>query len=277
MSESELTDIGTEYDGDDYLNALWVPRDDVLPNDWNPNEMERETRDQLHQSILDNGWTRPLLIHREELYIIDGEQRWHVAGRPDVRGDIRLTPPDVPAGYVPVYAITVSESQAKLGTVQHNQATGTQEPDRLRDFIDKMDDRGLLETLNEKVGFDPSDVDLTVVEDIPDEERDDDVFSEGDDRSTAAQQHSPTEIIEFAMTADEFDSVFTSTTGAADRIVSDVVELVASGELADVLDYTDAEAEAIEREVAHLLDADGDAISTDASFATASGADGSTD
>ena len=53
----------------------WVDRDQVRPNDYNPNKVSKQNLDLLKQSILANGWTLPIVV-RPDMTIIDGYHRW---------------------------------------------------------------------------------------------------------------------------------------------------------------------------------------------------------
>lgn len=149
MSETEDAGYTPERDPN-YLPVEWVPHDAIEPNDWNPNSMEDDERERLQQSIEDNGWTMPIVVHAEDNYIIDGEQRWHASTH---ISDSDITPEDVPAGYVPVYGITVEEEQAKLATVQHNRARGDVHVDALQDYLKGLQDRGVLSSVHERIGY----------------------------------------------------------------------------------------------------------------------------
>ena len=61
------------------LEIQWVPYDSVKPNDYNPNVMTYKDRRLLQQSLLEDGWTQPI-VTVEDRVIVDGEQRWTVAG-----------------------------------------------------------------------------------------------------------------------------------------------------------------------------------------------------
>ena len=53
------------------LSSLqWVDRDQLKPNDYNPNKVNRENLKLLVQSILTNGWTLPIVV-RPDYTIID--------------------------------------------------------------------------------------------------------------------------------------------------------------------------------------------------------------
>lgn len=192
MSETE-----SGYDPDptdEYLPVEWVPRDAIEPNDWNPNELDEDEYEQLRDSIADNGWTMPIVVHAEEMYIIDGEHRWQVAEDELIAEDPDLTPVDVPAGYVPVYGITVSEEQAKLATVQHNRARGEVSVEGLQTYLEELQSRGVLSEVADRIGYDEDDANEILGEiepaSMPDEtmpweeEADPDVVDDGDDADT---------------------------------------------------------------------------------------------
>ena len=74
------------------LSSLqWVDREQLKPNDYNPNKVNRENLKLLVQSIMTNGWTLPIVV-RPDYTIIDGFHRWrgaaaHHAQRQGAGGD----------------------------------------------------------------------------------------------------------------------------------------------------------------------------------------------
>lgn len=147
-----MTESYTPAPTDSYLPVQWLPRDAIEPNDWNPNEMADDERKRLKQSLLDTGWTQPIVVHATEYYIIDGEQRWTVAGSSEIQAESQLTPPEIPAGHVPVYGITVDDGHARLATVQHNRARGDVEMESLRAYLQDLRDRDVLEDVHDRIG-----------------------------------------------------------------------------------------------------------------------------
>lgn len=145
------------------LNAEWVPRDAIDPNDWNPNTMSEEEHKLLRRAISNQGWTQPIVVHAEDDYIIDGEQRWTCAAHEDIQTADYLTPDGVPAGHVPIFRITVDEEQAKIATLQHNRARGFVEYDSLYDYFEEFDEKGALDEVTSELGWDDEEV-LRLVE-----------------------------------------------------------------------------------------------------------------
>lgn len=126
------------------MDADWVARDKLVPNDWNPNYMPEHLEDALVLSILDNGWTAPILAQPDNT-IVDGEHRWRIAGHEWIRNwDERkadwknsLTPEGVPSNHVPVHYVDVEREQAMLATYQQNYARGEHD---LRDMEQLVED-----------------------------------------------------------------------------------------------------------------------------------------
>jgi len=101
--------------------VVWVPRDQLRPNNYNPNSMTPVDRALLKVSILANGWTQPIVLFNEHetdtLWIVDGEHRWQVSADPDVAA---LT-----GGLVPVVYITGNMADRMMATIRHNRARGS--------------------------------------------------------------------------------------------------------------------------------------------------------
>lgn len=87
---ADQLDITQQPVSDIQLNQLkveWVKRDTIHPNNYNPNTMTWHDRQLLKQSLLEDGWTQPIVV-LPDLTIVDGEQRWTTSG-------IELTPKDI--------------------------------------------------------------------------------------------------------------------------------------------------------------------------------------
>ncbi len=69
------------------LKIEWVEHQTIHPNRYNPNSMSWHERMLLRQSLLEDGWTQPIVTLPDRT-IVDGEQRWTTAG-------IETTPKDI--------------------------------------------------------------------------------------------------------------------------------------------------------------------------------------
>lgn len=116
-------------------NVVWLHRDELKPNNYNPNSVAPPELKLLQISILEDGWTQPIVINPDKT-IVDGFHRWTVSGRKEVYA---LTD-----GYVPTVMINpTSESGQQMATIRHNRARGTHAVLKMSDILVQMVDSGL--------------------------------------------------------------------------------------------------------------------------------------
>lgn len=97
-------------------NVEWVPRDNLTANSYNPNKMPKQEMELLKVSILEDGWTQPI-VARLDGEIVDGFHRWTTAKDPEVAA---LT-----GGLVPVVRIKeIDPARQRMATIRHNRARG---------------------------------------------------------------------------------------------------------------------------------------------------------
>jgi ParB-like chromosome segregation protein Spo0J len=97
-------------------NVEWVPRDNLTANSYNPNKMPKQEMALLKVSILEDGWTQPI-VARLDGEIVDGFHRWTTAADPEVSA---LT-----GGLVPVVRIKeIDPARQRMATIRHNRARG---------------------------------------------------------------------------------------------------------------------------------------------------------
>jgi len=88
---AEYADIFAQPITELQLNQLqveWVAHGSIKPNKYNPNRMTPADRSLLRQSLLEDGWTQPIVVTPDNT-IIDGEQRWVTAQLTTTPADIR--------------------------------------------------------------------------------------------------------------------------------------------------------------------------------------------
>lgn len=111
-----------------------VPRDSLIPNDYNPNIVLAANLDLLERSILTNGWTLPIVV-RPDMTIIDGFHRWTVAGREPLRSKL--------GGLVPVVVVQHTDPAANIyGTITHNRARGVHQLGPMKGIVKQLIDQG---------------------------------------------------------------------------------------------------------------------------------------
>jgi len=126
-----------------------VPIDSLRPNKYNPNRQTPDEFEKLKRSILENGFGQPVVAWRNG-EIVDGEHRWRACK------ELGLT--KITVIYFDADAIkqrlSDPETQAKLATIQFNEARGNEDMELLskmfRDFealgvLDKVQDQLLID------------------------------------------------------------------------------------------------------------------------------------
>lgn len=103
------------------LSAVeWVNRDTITPNDYNPNKQPPPEHRLLKVSIMEDGWTQPIVVFDdgsgEKPVIVDGEHRWRVSADEEIK---KLT-----QGKVPVVRIKGTREHRMMSTIRHNRARG---------------------------------------------------------------------------------------------------------------------------------------------------------
>ncbi|MCZ7478934.1 ParB N-terminal domain-containing protein [Micromonospora sp. WMMC273] len=134
-----------------------MPRDLLSANNWNPNKAAPPEQRLLKTSILENGWTQPIVVREfdggQRLEIVDGYHRWMTSADPEVRS---LTD-----GYVPIVRLPeCPEDLAIMATVRHNRARGTHHVLGMADLVDRLLSSGLSrEEMGRRLGMDAEEVD----------------------------------------------------------------------------------------------------------------------
>lgn len=134
----------------------WVDRDLLQANDWNPNHQAPPEFRLLKTSILENGWTQPIVarVAGDHYEIVDGFHRWSVSGDKEVAA---LTGGLVP---VVVLAAETDDAVARMATIRHNRARGTHGVLPMADIVADLIERGLDQgEIGARLGMDPEEVD----------------------------------------------------------------------------------------------------------------------
>ncbi len=113
--------------------VLWVKNETVYANDYNPNTVAPIEMQLLEVSILEDGYTQPVVTFDEidKRMVVDGFHRTRVSKESDaVKTRIH--------GYVPV--VTINEHKTDKGdriasTVRHNRARGKHRVDSMSDIV----------------------------------------------------------------------------------------------------------------------------------------------
>lgn len=97
--------------------VVWVDRESLRSNDYNPNNVAPPELKLLALSIIEDGWTQPIVARRNG-EIVDGFHRWTVSAWPRVFA--------ITNGQVPVVFLDDAKTTADqmMSTIRHNRARG---------------------------------------------------------------------------------------------------------------------------------------------------------
>jgi len=120
-------------------HVLWVPIEEVEPNDYNPNSVAKQEMRLLYWSILHDGYTQPIVTIRDEArdryIIVDGFHRYYVS----------KTFPDIlkqNSGLIPIVVIDKGINDRMASTVRHNRARGRHSIDGMASMVFQMLENG---------------------------------------------------------------------------------------------------------------------------------------
>lgn len=114
------------------LAVEYVDIASIKPNTYNPNRQDEATLELLCRSILDDGFTTPVLVHQDSRQIVDGEHRWRAAKK------LSMT-------QIPVVFVDMSDEQMKVATLRHNRARGSEDISLANDVIRDLQMLGALD------------------------------------------------------------------------------------------------------------------------------------
>jgi ParB-like chromosome segregation protein Spo0J len=126
----------TGIDNQPLQTIEWVDPAILRANSYNPNHVAPTEMALLKVSILEDGWTQPIVV-RADNEIVDGFHRFTLA----------TTDEDVMAltdGYVPVVRLTVGDmAHQRMSTIRHNRARGSHIVSRMGEIVRALLDEGL--------------------------------------------------------------------------------------------------------------------------------------
>jgi ParB/RepB/Spo0J family partition protein len=125
---------------------------DIRPNNYNPNRQSDHEFRLLCRSIEEDGFTQPVIVSRDYT-IVDGEHRWRAA--------LHLGLPEIPVVVVPM-----DTAQAKIATLRHNRARGSEDLELSVEVLRDLEKLGALDWAADSL--DLSDAELNrLLDDVP--------------------------------------------------------------------------------------------------------------
>lgn len=140
------------YKNQPISNVQWIDREELFSNSYNPNKVAPPELKLLKESILNSGWTQPIVI-RESKEIVDGFHRWTVSGHKEIH--------ELTDGLVPVVVLNeIGEEEQMMATIRHNRARGQHGVKPMAVILQKLKDDHKLDdkTLNKLLGMEDEEI-----------------------------------------------------------------------------------------------------------------------
>ena len=137
--------------------VLWVNNTSVQANDYNPNSVAPPEMELLKLSILEDGYTQPIVTYDEKINrtVVDGFHRNRV-GKESIEVKQRVH------GFLPVVTINenrTDKSDRIASTIRHNRARGKHKVDAMSEIVIDLKKRGWNdEKIAKKLGMDADEI-----------------------------------------------------------------------------------------------------------------------
>lgn len=136
----------------------WIKNELIEANDYNPNSVAPPEMELLHTSILEDGYTQPIVVWKNEdnhYEVVDGFHRNRVGKEcEDIKSRIK--------GYLPVVVINedvTDRGQRMASTIRHNRARGKHKVDAMSDIVLELKKRNWSnEKISKKLGMEADEV-----------------------------------------------------------------------------------------------------------------------
>jgi ParB-like chromosome segregation protein Spo0J len=124
------------------LVVEYVLARDIKPNSYNPNRQSDHDFELLISSMMEDGFTQPIVVQRATLEIVDGEHRWTGAIVCDYlrKNNLEPTPANIRAARderaelvaqsdleIPIVKTDMTAEQMRIATLRHNRARGSED------------------------------------------------------------------------------------------------------------------------------------------------------
>jgi ParB/RepB/Spo0J family partition protein len=114
------------------LTIEYAAISDIQPNEYNPNRMSEHDFELLCRSMREDGFTQPVIVHRDTKRIVDGEHRWRAGAA------IGLTE-------IPVVYVDMTPEQMRIATLRHNRARGSEDMQLSAEVLRDLEKLGALD------------------------------------------------------------------------------------------------------------------------------------
>lgn len=135
------------------LNVEYVSHGSIRPNDYNPNRQSDHDFELLLRSMEEDGFTQPIIVHKESKQIVDGEHRWRAAH------ELNIDP-------IPVVFVDMTMEQMKIATLRHNRARGSEDVELSAQVLRDLQELGALDWAQDSLMMDDLEINR-LIDDIP--------------------------------------------------------------------------------------------------------------
>lgn len=150
--------------GNRALSALkieYVTHDVIIPNEYNPNRQSDHDFELLCKSMEEDGFTQPIVCvkhpdHEGKLKIVDGEHRWRASATLGMKE-------------IPVVVTPMTEAQAKIATLRHNRARGSEDLELTANLLKDLEQLGAIDWAQDSLQLDDKELSMMLEDvDVPD-------------------------------------------------------------------------------------------------------------
>ena len=113
----------------------WIEAARLSANDYNPNSVAPPELELLIESIVQDGFTQPIVVDRPSMQIVDGYHRWRVS--------IDMRVHAIYGGFVPVVFTEFSKEHRVASTVRHNRARGAHGVLKMANLVELLRENGV--------------------------------------------------------------------------------------------------------------------------------------
>jgi ParB-like chromosome segregation protein Spo0J len=135
-------------------SVVWRHIDELTANNYNPNFVAPPELELIKVSLIEDGWTAPIVVAGPPWEIVDGFHRWLC-----VKKDRRVYA--LTAGLVPTVEIKPkNRASMMMATIRHNRARGTHAVLEMAKIIQTMveDDKLPMPEICERLGMEPDEI-----------------------------------------------------------------------------------------------------------------------
>jgi len=134
----------------------WVPMEQVVANDYNPNKVAPPEMRLLALSVREDGYTQPIVTYfdkdLQQDIVVDGFHRNRLPKEyPDIREQV--------FGYLPLVFIDKDISGRMASTIRHNRARGTHQVQGMAEIVAELHLKGMSDKkIGEELGMEKDEV-----------------------------------------------------------------------------------------------------------------------